>query len=187
MIDATCGNGFDSAVLAGFCVGQADSQLLCIDLQAKAIAATRQRLLSTFGKEKVESQIRFCQQSHETFPSDIQENSVDLVTYNLGFLPGSIGDGMDRVVSDAKTTVRSLHAALPLVRIGGLITVVAYRGHKGGEEETTAIAELVTRLPIAQWRVFAHIPLNATTGPVLFSVYKQSSDKNNHKQKDGDN
>ena len=185
IIDATCGNGFDSAVLAELCGQQADSQLLCIDVQAKAIAATRQRLLSTFGNDLVEKQIKFFQQSHETFPSDVQENSVDLIAYNLGYLPGSASDGMKRVVSDATTTIRSLRAALPLVRIGGLITMVAYRGHKGGEEETNAIAELVTQLPVAQWRVFAHIPLNAPTGPILFSIYKQSStiDK---KQKDKD-
>lgn len=176
IIDATCGNGFDSVELAGLCGQQADSQLLCIDVQAKAITATRQRLLSTFGRNDfVEKQIKFFQQCHETFP-DVQENSVDLIAYNLGYLPGSVSDGMKRVVSNATTTIRSLRAALPLVRIGGLITMVAYRGHKGGEEETTAIAELVTQLPVKQWRVFAHTPLNAPTGPVLFSLYKQPTD-----------
>ena len=183
VIDATCGNGFDSVVLTGLCE-QADSRLLCIDIQAKAITATRQRLLSSFGTNKVENQIRFLQQSHETFPSDIEDGSVDLVAYNLGYLPGSVSDGMNRVVSNAASTVRSLRAALPLVRIGGLITIVAYRGHQGGEEETNAITELVTDLPIAQWRVFSHVPLNTTTGPVLFSIYRETSASRKQKDKD---
>ena len=182
VIDATCGNGFDSQVLAGICLQGDSSKLFCIDMQSKAIETSRQRLLSTFGADKVQNQIRFCQQSHETFPLDIDESSVDLLVYNLGYLPGTVSDGTNRVVSNATTTVLSLHAALPLMRIGGLITIMAYRGHKAGEEETNAVAELITRLPVSQWRVFAHIPLNATTGPVLFSLYRQPAD--NHKQKD---
>ena len=91
---------------------------------------------------------------------------------------------MNRVVSNAASTVRSLRAALPLVRIGGLITIVAYRGHQGGEEETNAITELVTDLPIAQWRVFSHVPLNTTTGPVLFSIYRETSASRKQKDKD---
>ncbi len=176
VVDATCGNGYDSLELARllqFGIGTGTKHLYCIDVQAKAIAATAARLTAELGERLVSDHVSFKEQSHETFPAEIEEQSVALLVYNLGYLPGSSDDGTARVVSSANTTFRSLHNAFPLLRPGGLLTVMAYRGHDGGEEEAAMCEEVLSGLSKAHWRVFAHRPLNAHKGPVLFTAYRR--------------
>lgn len=173
-IDATSGNGFDSLELVRLLqCSTGAKRLFCIDVQAKAIAATTARLVAEFGDRLVREHVTFVEQSHETFPGSIEEGSVALLVYNLGYLPGSSGDGDARVISSASTTRRSLQNAFPLLRPGGLLTVTSYRGHEGGEEETAACEELLSKLSKSQWRVFSHRPLNADKGPVLFTAYRR--------------
>ncbi|NGX38291.1 MAG: hypothetical protein K1000chlam2_01464, partial [Chlamydiae bacterium] len=93
-IDATCGNGRDTARLAPLCQG-----LIALDIQEKAIENTRLLL---------EGKAHLFRQSHETFPPLAYEKPIRLIVYNLGYLPGGDKDLTTRVES----TLKSLQNAL---------------------------------------------------------------------------
>ena len=61
------------------------------------------------------------------------------IMFNLGYLPGSDR----RVATTGASTVTAIESAQRLLRPGGVMTVIAYRGHAGGHEEATAIDESV--------------------------------------------
>ena len=137
-IDATAGNGNDVAFLAEQ-VGNS-GKVYAFDLQKEAIEATA-RLLKEKGVENVE--LHQC--GHETMdavlPSEIM-GQVAAVTFNLGYLPG----GDKSVVTQTTTTRLALRTAMDLLRPGGLLVVVAYRGHTGGPEECDAVKELLSTI-----------------------------------------
>ena len=183
-VDATCGNGYDSVQLFQQLLGTSSApgaRLWCLDVQSKAVARTEARLIDTFGSVAVATHATLRCQSHETFPNDVKQASVAVIAYNLGFLPGTADDGAARVVSHARTTVASLAAALALVRPGGVITAVAYRGHPGGADEALACHTFFSALPQDTWRAFAHDPINSGgKGAVVFSAFRR-----NHFSRDG--
>ncbi len=120
-VDATCGNGHDSLFLSNF----SHIELHCIDIQSQAIAETRQRL--------ADKKAYFHHTSHESL--EFIEKPIDLIVYNLGYLPGSD----KQTITTSKTTLLSLASALTLLSPGGMISLMIYTGHLGGVEEKTGI------------------------------------------------
>jgi hypothetical protein len=57
--------------------------------------------------------------------------------FNLGYLPG----GDKQRTTSASTTTEAIAAGVSLLKSGGVMTVVAYRGHAGGQEEVRAVEE----------------------------------------------
>ena len=137
-IDATAGNGHDVAFLTEQ-VGNS-GKVYAFDLQNEAIEATA-RLLAEKGVENVE--LHQC--GHETMdavlPSEIM-GQVAAITFNLGYLPG----GDKSVVTQTTTTRMALRLSMDLLRPGGILVVVAYRGHTGGSEECDAVREELSSL-----------------------------------------
>ena len=89
--------------------------------------------------------------------------------YNLGYLPGS----NRRIVTSATTTLASLEAVTRLIHPGGLVTIVAYRGHKGAFEESRAVLEWSrTLLPedfsVAEYRMLNH----RKPSPHLLTIFR---------------
>src|SRR5271155_2432847 len=78
LIDATCGNGHDTLFLAHL----KPRLLYGFDIQKEAIHATHRRL----GER---DDIRLIQDCHSRFPAEISPQSVSLIVYNLGYLPGA--------------------------------------------------------------------------------------------------
>jgi len=60
---------------------------------------------------------------------------VAAVMFNLGYLPG----GDHRIKTRAQTTVKALKASIAILSPGGIVTIVIYSGHEGGEEEKEAL------------------------------------------------
>ena len=137
-IDATAGNGHDIAFLAEQ-VGNS-GKVYAFDLQKEAIEATA-RLLAEKGLENVELHPCGHESMVEALPSEIF-GQVTAVTFNLGYLPG----GDKSIVTQTPTTRLALRAAMDLLRPGGLLVVVAYRGHPGGTEECEAVKEELSTL-----------------------------------------
>jgi hypothetical protein len=77
----------------------------------------------------------------EVLPPEIF-GQVVAVTFNLGYLPG----GDKSVVTQTTTTRMALRLSMDLLRPGGLLVVVAYRGHPGGPEECDAVREELSSL-----------------------------------------
>lgn len=156
VVDATCGNGHDSLVLA-----QLSERLYAMDIQPSAIAATKERL-SSF------PQVKILLQSHTAFPEELRPESVTLLVYNLGYLPG----GDKTLTTRSSTTLMSLIKALELIRPGGAISLTLYPGHLEGEEEERAILDWAAQLDPKQWSSCHHRWCNRKAAPSLLILQK---------------
>ncbi len=124
VVDATCGTGQDTVVLAQ-AVGK-EGRLFAFDIQQKALNLTEERLRShSFNN------VTMLKESFAAMCDYIPENSAAAVIFNLGYLPG----GDHSVTTTADETLAGLACALRTIRAGGIVTIVLYDGHKQGREE----------------------------------------------------
>lgn len=130
-IDATAGNGHDTLFLARL-VGSA-GKVVAFDLQRAAIDSTRRRLEEAGVAERVELHC----ESHTHMATWAGAGSVGAIMFNLGYLPGADHS----LITVAPYTLLALEAAVDLLRPGGVLTVVCYPGHPGGDEEAAAVRE----------------------------------------------
>jgi tRNA G37 N-methylase Trm5 len=163
VIDATCGNGHDTLFLAKICFGK----IIAYDIQESAIQSTKKLL----EKNDIDlSKIEFMHTSHEKF-ENIQDNSVDLIVYNLGYLPGS-----DKSVkTQPDTTLRSIKKALNLIKSSGAISITFYPGHPEGLEEQKNILAWASHIDPQVWSCCHHQWLNRRESPTLFLMQKAKS------------
>lgn len=138
-VDATAGNGHDTVFLAR-CVG-ADGRVFAIDLQASAIDATRRRLDAANLLDRV-TLINACHSALGEHLADAATGGIAAVMFNLGFLPG----GDRSLISQPVTTIAAIDAALQHLRDAGIASIMSYRGHPGGNEETRSVADYIERL-----------------------------------------
>ena len=143
VIDATCGNGKDTLILANLLfpspneinnesssiltIDQRRPQLIGIDIQRQACDNTKQLLTDNLPSSIVQNYIQILHSSHAPIPQPKSAESVGLICYNLGYLPGS-GISNKQVSTKMITTIYSLADAALLIRVGGLISIMAYPG-----------------------------------------------------------
>jgi 16S rRNA C1402 N4-methylase RsmH len=174
VIDATCGNGHDSLELAKLVLSPTAGTLHCIDIQQQAISNTQERLSRELPFSVFE-RVRFHCQSHETFPREISRNSVALVNYNLGYLPGSPrNDITNPIITRLESTVPSLEKAVELIQNEGLLCVTAYPSHTHGDDEALAVSEFFSTLDPLKWKAHSYLPVNRSKSPQLFLALKRS-------------
>jgi predicted methyltransferase len=162
VVDATCGNGHDTLLLARL-VGPT-GKVWAFDLQERALAATRE-LLAGAG---CLAQAILVAAGHERLAELVQE-PIRAVVFNLGYLPG----GEKGVVTRPAETLTALDQAADLLLPGGLITVCVYTGHPGGPEEGEAVAKWAAALPPAVFNVWiSRQPNRPPTAPYLVLVEK---------------
>lgn len=130
-IDATAGNGQDTAYLAKL-VGE-KGRVVAIDIQPLAVATTKARLESEGLAARCD--VRVADHADLAQLAAPHAGKIDCILFNLGYLPGSDHS----LVTKPITTGKALHAALELVRPGGRILCVAYTGHPGGEDESETV------------------------------------------------
>ncbi|GFR43699.1 hypothetical protein Agub_g4809, partial [Astrephomene gubernaculifera] len=97
--------------------------------------------------------------------------SVRVVTFNLGYLPGSADKGR---VTRGDTTTAAIRGALQLLQPGGVVSVLAYVGHPGGQGEYEAVRELLGGLSPAQWVASETRLLNRPSAPILLLLWRRS-------------
>ncbi len=144
-VDATVGNGHDTQFLAT-CVGSS-GHVYGFDIQAVAIEATRQRL-ARLGIENVKLLHRSHAEMHEALAEQNVEN-VTAVTLNLGYLPS----GDKAVITQCDSTSAAIRGGLSLLARDGIMTILAYTGHAGGNEEACAVEALLNGLPVTEFEV----------------------------------
>jgi predicted methyltransferase len=157
VIDATAGNGHDTVFLAE-CVGAA-GKVLAFDVQAAAIAAARARVAAAGLLARVE----FFHESHAGMAARAAAESASAVMFNLGYLPGA----EHRIMTAAETTLEGLNCAVSLLKPGGLLSVICYPGHPGGDLEAAAVQQWFTALAAHHWQV-ARYGAFATRQPAPF-------------------
>ena len=125
VVDATLGNGHDAA-FALKAIGNS-GWLHGYDLQEQAIAEAKKRLES-------EGLTRYSlyNMSHDRLLETFAPESVDMVIYNLGYLPN-----FDKTITTMlESTSKSVSQALEIVKKTGLVVITTYRGHEEGFNES---------------------------------------------------
>lgn len=134
-VDATMGNGHDTLCLARLAgeTGHVDA----FDIQAAAVASTRGRLLSA----GVLDRCSLHHTGHERM-AEIVIMPVDVVAFNLGWLPG----GDKAVTTRLETTLCAVASGLALLKKGGVMTLCVYPGHPEGEREREKLLQYISAL-----------------------------------------
>ncbi len=127
-VDATCGNGYDTLLLARL-VG-AHGHVWGFDIQQQAIAETCRRLT----EEDLLSRVTLLQVGHEELTQHVTE-PVQAVLFNLGYRPG----GDRSIITRPDTTGSALEQSLSLLEAGGVVMLTVYPGHNGGVDEQAVI------------------------------------------------
>ena len=122
-IDATLGNGHDSLFLAPLF-----KHVYAFDIQELAIKRSKQKL-------KNYNNITIILDSHSNL--DKYVNNVDLVLFNLGFLPGSD----KKTATNSYTTIEAIKKSYSLLNTNGTIIIIGYSRHNGGKKEITDIEQ----------------------------------------------
>ena len=164
VMDATAGNGHDTVFLAA-CTGPS-GHVHAIDIQPEAIQSTRTRLET----ESI-THVTLHQDDHSQVLKSLLASSevAGAIMFNLGYLPG----GNKQRTTSAATTTEAIAAGVSLLRAGGVMTVIAYRGHAGGQEEARAVADWSENNKAPSWTTEV-IPGAADNdeSPVLY-VYRK--------------
>ncbi|WP_339733082.1 class I SAM-dependent methyltransferase [uncultured Gimesia sp.] len=165
-IDATAGNGHDTLFLCQT-VGQT-GKVFALDIQQAALDQAAE-LLQQAGISNGE--LICC--DHSSLGNIIPETYLErigTIMFNLGYLPG--GDHCQITKTDS--TLAAIEAALLLLRPGGILTVLAYPGHPGGDSESQAVAERFSQLETSGYESeVIHARSESTSAPRLFVVKKR--------------
>ncbi|REE85203.1 putative rRNA methylase [Paenibacillus taihuensis] len=184
VIDATCGNGVDTQYLAEL-VGPRGT-VYAFDIQAEALERTRQRLvgsdeateaeagagISTDTAVRMRQQVHLVHASHAEMDKHVAADAhgkVAAVMFNLGYLPGAD----QSIITTTDGTIAALEAAIGLLRKGGILTVVLYPGHAGGDEEADAVTRYVSELPQAVAQAVLYRMAQKAEAPFLLAIEKR--------------
>lgn len=158
-VDATMGNGYDTIFLsekAGI-----DGHVFGFDIQEDALKQTELRL----NEECLPENWTLFHSGHENMleliPAEFH-GRVNIVMFNLGFLPGS-----DKtVITKSETTLAAIKASLEILAKGGMLCIAIYAGHPGGDEEDIAVREYCTSLGYHTYRVIQSEMINKPGYPI---------------------
>lgn len=166
VIDATVGNGHDTLFLAEQ-VG-VTGRVYGFDIQAAAINATRQKLQ----RAQLVDCVRLIQASHADMFVHIPTRAhgkIRACMFNLGYLP----KGNKSIITQTESTLPALTVASELLASQGIMTVLAYPGHAGGDKETTSVETWLAQLSDNKFVVNTFFStINSQTAPRLFVLEK---------------
>jgi hypothetical protein len=160
-IDATLGNGHDTLFLVQTLP---NGKVFSFDVQNKALENAKKILKQNFASLE---NVFFFLKSHEDF-TFLKDETINLVVYNLGYLPG----GDKSLTTKVSSTLKSVEEALSLITSGGAISITCYRGHEEGALEEKALLQMVKNLPSSKYSVCYHEWVNKTNAPSLIWIRK---------------
>lgn len=165
-IDATVGNGHDTVFLAGQ-VGP-PGRVYGFDIQQAAIDST----LEKFRQTHIPDCLTLIHASHADMAEKVPEHfhgKIRVIMFNLGYLPG----GDKSVITQTDSTLPALTAATRILAVNGIITLLAYPGHPGGDRETDQVKNWCEQLDTEQFEVSTiYSTEHKDTAPRLFVIYK---------------
>ena len=162
LVDATCGNGGDTAFLCR--LAGKEGRVLGFDIQPEAIASTEKNLAV-----KGLSAELHCD-SHANLLQYVTPGTADAVMFNFGWLPGADHN----VFSRASSSIPALEAALDALRPGGVLSAILYSGRVIGSDEKTEILNWMRALPLSRCTVLVCGFANwAETAPLPCFVLKK--------------
>ena len=157
VVDATAGNGHDTLFLSKL-VGP-NGKVYAYDIQEQAI-------INSKDLTKNQTNIEFFLKSHEF----IDQNNLDLVLFNLGFLP----NGDKTITTLCSTTINSLKNLIANYNLNPnmYIFIVVYPGHNEGKIESDELLKFTKNLP-SNLLVTTYIPHNQNNAPYLITINKK--------------
>lgn len=164
VVDATMGNGHDTLFLAK-CVGSG-GVVIAFDMQSDALVATRERLV----EEGIEpSRFQLHQKSHAEL-NEYVTTDVAAVVFNLGYLPRADKS----LVTQTDSTIIALNHSISCLRSGGVLSVMCYPGHSGGDAEAEAVVRWMKELEPSIAKVDKYQRINAEEkSPFLMVALKR--------------
>ena len=158
-IDATVGNGQDTVFLA-MQVGLS-GLIHGFDIQNDALINARQLIEKQAPESNVELYLAGHEKMDKHLPDNMRLNSAAAV-FNLGYLPG----GNKSVTTRTNTTLMALDLAwAKYLKPRGMLSILCYPGHPGGQEETEAVGDWLIKIN-------AKVITTRSLGPVLHLVQK---------------
>ncbi len=170
VIDATAGNGSDTIFLART-IGPGGS-VYAFDIQSEALEQTRKRLLAAADQEAL-APVTLIRAGHEEMAQNIaleHRGEIAAVMFNLGYLPGG---GSHEIITQPATTLAALETAVRLLRSGGLLTVVVYPGHEGGQAEADAVQSWASEVPPSLGQTIVYRFPQKAAAPYLIALNKR--------------
>lgn len=176
-IDATAGAGKDTLFLCEL-LGETGGEVFAMDIQELALAKTKRRLEAagyvtltaadtTYQAELRDAtgkkHVRLALRGHEHMDEYFPQETVDLILFNLGYLPG----GDHSLATKADTTILALIKALSLLRPGGLLSLMIYSGGDSGFEERDRVLAWLKDLDAQQYVVLVEAFYNRPNNPPL--------------------
>lgn len=161
-VDATCGNGGDTAFLYGL-----GGRVLAMDVQPAACESTSARLRDM---DADETRWQVICDSHANLLNYVQPGTADIVMFNFGWLPGADHS----TFSTAESSIPALQAALDALRTGGILSAILYSGKVIGSDEKQAVLDWLHSLPLTKYTVLVCDFANwADTAPLPCFVLKK--------------
>lgn len=134
-VDATCGNGHDTLLLARL-VGES-GHVWGFDIQQQALAETGRKL----AEAGLDGRVTLLHTGHEGLAQHVAV-PVQAVLFNLGYLPG----GDRTIITQPDTTASALEQGLQLLAPDGVVMITIYPGHSGGSDEQAAVESWAAEL-----------------------------------------
>lgn len=163
-VDATCGNGHDTLLLAEL-VGNS-GRVWAFDIQKQAIDQTAARLAEAGLAERVE----LLHKGHETMAEHVS-GELGAVAFNLGYLPG----GDQTIITRPETTLTAFGQALGLLRPSGILAVSVYPGHDGGASERRTVDGWAAGLAPQAFHVWRMGQLNVPSSAPYFVLVQKAA------------
>jgi len=165
-IDATVGNGHDTVFLAEQ-VG-ASGRVYGFDIQQAAIDSTWEKFRQAYTTEC----LTLIHASHALMAEKIPTHyhgKISVIMFNLGYLPG----GDKSVITQTDSTLTALTIASRILSPNGIITLLAYPGHQGGDQETDQVKNWCEQLNPDQFNVSTlYSTEHKDSAPRLFVIRK---------------
>ena len=128
-IDATAGRGNDTLFLAE--LSGSTGHVTAFDIQQEAVDST----LALLEEHGLSDRCDVLLKSHSDMDQLFQEESVDCITFNFGWLP----KGDHNISTNKDTSIAAIEKGLRLLKNGGIMTLIIYYGRETGFEEKDAI------------------------------------------------
>lgn len=156
-IDATAGKGNDTAFLCEL-VGER-GKVLAFDIQQLAIEETKK----TLQKKNLDKIAEVVLDSHANMKNYVEENTVNVILFNLGYLPG----GDHSIATKSESTIEAISSGLSLLKSDGIMSICIYSGGDSGFEEKENVLDYLKTLDCKKYSVIINEFYNKPNNPPL--------------------
>jgi glycine oxidase len=161
VVDATAGNGHDTIFLSRL-VGPS-GKVIAFDIDPQSRIETESRHRANDLPLPAFHPISHAEMERIVPPG------IAAAMFNLGYRPG----GDHNRTTEPASSVTALTSACRLIRPGGIVTVIAYVGHKGGRAEADAVRAFCNSLSADEFTVTI-VSTESEHSPRLYAITKRT-------------